>query len=71
VRLDAAYYFDADTRTCVIDSGSEVGRDVCRIFGGLAIREFGETAFTVSRAHRTPAAVPETTPSAAQQELRA
>lgn len=49
VRLDASYSFDEEKHACVIDCGSDVGRDVCRIFGGFAIREFGEDAFEVSR----------------------
>ena len=54
VRLDATYYFDAEKHACVIDSGSDVGRDICRMFTGFAIRQFGDTAFTVC--HREGAA---------------
>ena len=49
VRLEAGYTFDEAEHACVIDSGSEVGRDICCIFGGFAIREFGADAFRVSR----------------------
>jgi len=49
VRLEASYCVDPEKHACVIDAGSEVGRDICRMFTGFAIREFGESAFTVSR----------------------
>ncbi len=49
VRLEATYCFDSKKHACVIDDASEVGRDICRMFTGFAIREFGEAAFTVSR----------------------
>ncbi len=60
---EAAYYFDADTRVCVIDCSTEVGRDVCRIFGGFAIREFGEGSFTVHRPNGVPEAAKEELPA--------
>ena len=50
VRLEATYCFDPEKHACVIDTGSDVGRDICRMFTGFAIREFGESAFTVCRA---------------------
>ncbi|MCK4415102.1 MAG: hypothetical protein KAY32_16340 [Candidatus Eisenbacteria sp.] len=56
VRLDATYYFDQEKHACVIDSGSDVGRDICRMFTGFAIREFGEAAFSVCRANSVPEA---------------
>ena len=49
VRLEATYCFDPEKRACVIDAESEIGRDICRMFTGFAIREFGESAFTVCR----------------------
>lgn len=49
VRLDASYSFDAEKHACVIDAGSDVGQDICRMFTGFAIREFGESAFSVCR----------------------
>ena len=48
VRLDASYSYDDEKHACVVDCGSDVGRDICCIFGGFAIREFGEGAFDVS-----------------------
>jgi hypothetical protein len=54
VRLDAGYAFDHEKRICVIEAGSEVGRDVCRLFAGFAIREFGESSFTVERVDDAP-----------------
>jgi hypothetical protein len=54
VRLEAAYNFDSEKRACVVDATSDVGRDICRIFTALAIREYGEEAFSVRRAERAP-----------------
>ena len=54
VRLEAAYAVDAKKHACVIDVGSEIGRDISRVFTGFAIREFGEDAFAVSLADRKP-----------------
>lgn len=47
VRIDGAYCFSPKRRVCVIDAGSDVGRDICRMFTGFAIREYGEKAFKV------------------------
>jgi hypothetical protein len=49
VRLDAAHYFDPARRTCVIDSGTAVGRDFNRVFVGFVTREFGADSFRVER----------------------
>jgi hypothetical protein len=49
VRLDAAHFLDPDRRTCVIDAGTPVGRDVNRLFVGFVRREFGSEAFKVER----------------------
>ena len=49
VRLEATYCFVPEKHACVIDDASDVGRDICRMFTGFAIREFGEAAFAVSR----------------------
>jgi hypothetical protein len=49
VRLEAAHALDADGRTCVIDAGGDVGRDLNRLFVGFVRREFGEDAFRVER----------------------
>jgi hypothetical protein len=49
MRLDAAHFFDADKRACVIDAGTAVGRDLCRLFTGFLSREFGADAFRVER----------------------
>ena len=54
VRLDASYCMDADKRACVIDAGTDVGRDIVRIFTGFTIHEFGEDAFKVQRVNRAP-----------------
>ena len=49
VRLEAAHALDAEGRTCVIDAGSDVGRNLNRLFVGFDRREFGEDAFRVER----------------------
>ena len=58
VRLDAAHFFDADHRTCVIDASTPVGRDFNRLFVGFVRREFGEDAFSVERVNDHP--IPQT-----------
>jgi hypothetical protein len=52
VRLDAAHYFDAESRACVISADTDVGRDVARLFVSFLEREFGPTAFSVERVSR-------------------
>jgi len=47
VRLEARHAMDVDRRTCVIDAGNSVGRDLNRLFVKFVGREFGEDAFTV------------------------
>lgn len=64
VRLDASYSMDAEKHACVIDAGTDVGRDIVRIFTGFAIREFGEEAFKVKRIQEAP-------PTAASQRASA
>ena len=55
VRLDAAHYFDAAERACVIDASTPVGRDINRLFVGFLNREFGPYAFQVHRRRGRPA----------------
>ncbi len=54
VRLDASHYFDYESRACVIDANTAVGRDVNRLFVGFFRREFGEDAFVVERVDSIP-----------------
>jgi hypothetical protein len=49
VRLDAGYSISAEKRALVVDAGTQVGHDICRVFTGFAIKEFGEDAFQVER----------------------
>jgi hypothetical protein len=49
VLLDAGYCFDARRRSCVIDAGTAIGRDVNRLFAGFLRREFGDDSFTAER----------------------
>jgi hypothetical protein len=58
VRLDAGHVFDAEGRCCVIEAGTAVGRDLCRLFTGFLRREFGDYRFRVE-----PAEVPANTPA--------
>ena len=57
-QLNAAHYFDPDKRTCVIDAGTEVGRDFNRLFAGFLRREFGRDQFSVRMAKRPLKAPP-------------
>ena len=54
VRLDAGYSISQEKRVLVIDAGTQVGHDICRVFTGFAIKEFGEDAFKVERLARRP-----------------
>ena len=60
VRLEASHAMDVKGRTCVIDAGSNVGRDLNRLFVGFVRREFGEDAFRVGRVDHVPASTSET-----------
>lgn len=49
VRLDAAYEL-VDQDHCIdIESGTEVGAMIVRVFTGLLLREFGEDSFRIER----------------------
>jgi hypothetical protein len=52
VRLEVSYAMDAESRTCVVDAASTVGRDMNRLFVGFIRREFGEETFRVGRVDR-------------------
>lgn len=49
VRMDASFFLDSEHRACIVDAGTEVGRNIARIFTGYLTREFGEGAFKVKR----------------------
>ncbi len=49
VHLDATHSFDSTLRRCVIETGTEVGQDLNRLFTGFLRREFGEDSFQVDR----------------------
>jgi hypothetical protein len=48
-RLDVGHIFDPVKRLCVIDAGTDVGKDLNRLFVGFVRRELGEDAFRVER----------------------
>lgn len=48
-RLDAGHAIDARRRRCVLDGGTPVGRDLCRILTGFVSREFGDDNSRVER----------------------
>ena len=54
VRLEASHAMDANGRTCVIEAGCAIGRDLNRLFVGFVRREFGEDSFRVERVDRMP-----------------
>jgi hypothetical protein len=64
VRMAAAHAFDLDARACVIDAGTSVGRNICRLFIGFLSREFGADAFRVERVDAPPQARTEQRPVA-------
>jgi hypothetical protein len=47
VRLGMGYYMSKGQ--CVIDTGTEIGREVAQVFTGLMTRELGEDGFSVER----------------------
>ncbi|NIM21249.1 MAG: hypothetical protein GTN64_02325 [Candidatus Latescibacteria bacterium] len=49
VHLDATFRLDTKQRVCEVIAGTEVGRDIARIFTGFLTREFGEDAFRIER----------------------
>lgn len=49
IHLDAFFELDETARTCVVDAGTDVGRDIARVFTGLLTRTLGERAFCVER----------------------
>ncbi len=49
VRLDGRHTFDAATRQCVIEAGTEVGRTVCRLFTSYLRRELQDDQFRAER----------------------
>ena len=55
-RLDAAHFLDCETRTCIIDAGTAVGRDFCRLFLTFVRRECGDDSFQVDRVQSTAVA---------------
>jgi len=54
VRIEACYLIDAKKRACVVDTTTDVGRDIARILTSFLAREFGERAFEVKRLDRPP-----------------
>jgi len=49
VRLEAVNHFDATHRSITVDTSTEVGFTISRVFAGLLLREFGEGSFQVQR----------------------
>jgi len=49
VRLDAGYAIDRVRRVIVVDSDTETGRAVTRVFTGFCIHEYGDDALSARR----------------------
>ena len=49
MRLDASFRLDRQRRTCTINAGTAVGRDLAKLFAGYLSAEFGDQAFRVRR----------------------
>jgi hypothetical protein len=58
-RLDAAHHFDESRPACVIDAGTDVGRDLNRLFVGFLRHELGADGFRVERLDAVPAPLQE------------
>ncbi len=50
LRLDGTFLLERATRRCNVTAGTEVGRDLARIFTGYLGRLLGENSFKVSLA---------------------
>jgi len=50
LRLEVSYAMDAKKRSVVIDATDPLGQSVARVFVGMCSHEFGDTAYSVSRA---------------------
>jgi hypothetical protein len=53
MRLTVGYALDRAKKRCVIDATTPTGRDLNRLFTGLASRELGPNAFMVERVSGT------------------
>ncbi len=49
VRLETRYLVSPDGSSCVIEVGGSAGEAAARVFAGLAIARFGESAVRVNR----------------------
>lgn len=49
VQMDAQYELNSKDRKLIIDSGTDVGQDLNKLFTGLMQREVGHAAFAVVR----------------------
>jgi hypothetical protein len=54
VHLNATHKLEPQLRTCVIDVGTDVGKDLNRLFAGFLRREFGRSQFNVKRVDELP-----------------
>jgi hypothetical protein len=52
-RLESAHYLDREKRLLVLDAGTQVGRDLSRLFTGFLLRELGPDAFRVEQVRGT------------------
>lgn len=50
VRMDVTYDIDKHNRSLVVDSTTDVGLTVVKIYTALALREFGDNSLLVRRA---------------------
>ena len=55
MRLDASFRFDKASRTCLIDSGTEVGRHIAKLFIAYISKEFGDECYSLERIENEPA----------------
>src|SRR5262245_59820911 len=54
VRLDAGHYLDRERHACIIDAGTDVGKDLNRLFIIFLRQELGEDAFDVEHVDEPP-----------------
>jgi hypothetical protein len=47
LRLDGTFLLEKEKRQCEVNAGSQVGRDLARIFTGFLVHQLGDKAFQV------------------------
>ena len=49
VRMESRFTVDKEKRTCLIETMTQIGSDLAKIFTGFATKEYGERAVMIDR----------------------